>query len=65
MQKNDFIKTVSNMLMKDDLTIFKIQWYWNWETKFHFSRNPININNVDIDRTMVTNKFYFSKNKDF
>ena len=41
---------------------YKIWWYWNWKkNEISYNKSPISINNIDINKTVVSNKVSFSK----
>ena len=41
---------------------YKVWWYWNWKKKeISHNKSPISINNIDINKTVVSNKVSFSK----
>ena len=36
-------------------------WHWNWRNESHQYRSPISINNIVINKIVVSNKFPFDK----
>ena len=43
---------------------YKVWWYWNTKKyKFHQNKTPILIDNIDINKVVVCNKFSFGKKK--
>ena len=40
---------------------YKIWWYWSQKQKFYYHKRPISIENVDIDKKVVSDKVPFGK----
>ena len=49
--------------IKQELRNFNIWWYWDWKTKFHYSKNPVWIDDADIDKILISKKVYFGIRK--
>ena len=39
---------------------YKVWWYWNWNEISH-NKSPISINNIDVNKIVVSNKVSLSK----